>query len=89
MREFCHTSEVTQTPSNVSPPNPPEAPAATGTTPIAAPQSAIESTADALVSTPSEQATEQAVVPEIGGRRDGTDPTRFGDWEKGGRCIDF
>ena len=32
-----------------------------------------------------------AAVPvrEIGGRRDGTEPTRFGDWEKGGRCIDF
>jgi hypothetical protein len=28
-------------------------------------------------------------VPEIGGRKDGTDPTRFGDWEKHGRCIDF
>jgi len=25
---------------------------------------------------------------EIGGR-EGPDPTRFGDWEKGGRCIDF
>jgi hypothetical protein len=25
---------------------------------------------------------------EIGGR-DGPEPTRFGDWEKGGRCIDF
>jgi shikimate dehydrogenase len=30
-----------------------------------------------------------APVPEIGGRKDGTDPTRFGDWEKNGRCIDF
>jgi hypothetical protein len=30
-----------------------------------------------------------AVVPEIGGRKDGTDPTRYGDWEKHGRCIDF
>ena len=33
-----------------------------------------------------------AVAPapsrEIGGR-DGPEPTRFGDWEKGGRCIDF
>jgi len=29
------------------------------------------------------------VVPEIGGRKDGTDPTRYGDWEKQGRCIDF
>jgi hypothetical protein len=25
---------------------------------------------------------------EVGGR-DGPDPTRFGDWEKNGRCIDF
>lgn len=26
---------------------------------------------------------------EIGGRKSGPDPTRYGDWEKGGRCIDF
>ena len=26
---------------------------------------------------------------EIGGRKDGLDPTRYGDWEKAGRCIDF
>jgi hypothetical protein len=25
---------------------------------------------------------------EVGGR-DGPEPTRFGDWEKAGRCIDF
>lgn len=25
---------------------------------------------------------------EIGGR-EGPDPTRYGDWEKSGRCIDF
>ena len=25
---------------------------------------------------------------EIGGRK-GPDPTRYGDWEKKGRCIDF
>lgn len=25
---------------------------------------------------------------EIGGR-DGPEPTRYGDWEKDGRCIDF
>lgn len=29
------------------------------------------------------------VVPEIGGRTDGPDPTRYGDWELKGRCIDF
>jgi len=26
--------------------------------------------------------------PELGGRA-GPEPTRFGDWEKNGRCIDF
>ncbi len=25
---------------------------------------------------------------EIGGRG-GLDPTRYGDWEKGGKCVDF
>jgi len=25
---------------------------------------------------------------EVGGRK-GKDPTRYGDWEKNGRCIDF
>jgi hypothetical protein len=29
-----------------------------------------------------------APAVELGGR-DGPDPTRFGDWEKAGRCIDF
>ncbi len=26
--------------------------------------------------------------PEVGGRQ-GSDPTRYGDWELRGRCIDF
>lgn len=30
----------------------------------------------------------EALPKEIGGR-DGPEPTRFGDWEKNGRCIDF
>lgn len=29
-----------------------------------------------------------ACAVEIGGR-DGPEPTRYGDWEKNGRCIDF
>lgn len=29
-----------------------------------------------------------APAVEIGGR-DGPEPTRYGDWEKNGRCIDF
>ena len=27
-------------------------------------------------------------VEEIGGRK-GPEPTRYGDWEKNGRCMDF
>ena len=38
---------------------------------------------DALAAT---KAPSQPV--EIGGRN-GPEPTRFGDWEKNGRCIDF
>ena len=30
----------------------------------------------------------QGAPKEIGGRK-GPDPTRYGDWEKNGRCIDF
>ena len=29
------------------------------------------------------------IAKEIDGRKDGLDPTRYGDWEKGGRAIDF
>lgn len=29
-----------------------------------------------------------APAPEVGGRG-GPEPTRYGDWEKNGRCIDF
>ena len=31
---------------------------------------------------------EPAPPGEIGGRK-GPEPTRYQDWEKGGRCIDF
>ena len=39
---------------------------------------------------PSEAGAEtNAKLPtEIGGRK-GPEPTRYGDWEKNGRCIDF
>ena len=33
--------------------------------------------------------TDDALPKEIGGRKSGLDPTRYGDWEKNGRCIDF
>jgi hypothetical protein len=38
---------------------------------------------------PADADTDAAIPPaEIGGR-DGPEPTRFGDWELRGRCIDF
>ena len=27
--------------------------------------------------------------PKVWGGREGPEPTRYGDWEKNGRCIDF
>jgi hypothetical protein len=37
---------------------------------------------------PEGEATANKESGEIGGRG-GPDPTRYGDWEKNGRCIDF
>jgi hypothetical protein len=37
---------------------------------------------------PAAEPTVPARPREIGGR-DGPEPTRYGDWEKAGRCIDF
>ncbi|MFO7306478.1 MAG: DUF1674 domain-containing protein [Gammaproteobacteria bacterium] len=39
-------------------------------------------------SSPAARKPQPAMPREIGGR-DGPDPTRYGDWEKAGRCIDF
>lgn len=36
----------------------------------------------------SSQAPEQLKPEETGGPK-GPEPTRYGDWEKNGRCIDF
>jgi len=35
---------------------------------------------------PAQRRTE---VPREHGGRGGLDPTRYGDWEKNGRCVDF
>lgn len=58
--------------------NPPPAPAPVSTGEVQ------ESTEPAAAGTPPD-----APEREFGGRKDGTEPTRFGDWEKNGRCIDF
>ena len=47
----------------------------------------VEDTEKDVVEEP-EKPTEPELPKEIGGRK-GPDPTRYGDWEKAGRCIDF
>ena len=37
---------------------------------------------------PSSERMVRELPNEIGGRK-GPEPTRYGDWEKNGRCIDF
>ncbi len=37
---------------------------------------------------PTMPAKPQAEIPESGGRG-GLDPSRFGDWEIAGKCVDF
>jgi hypothetical protein len=34
-------------------------------------------------------ATDPDLPPELGGRREGLEPVRYGDWEKKGLAIDF
>jgi len=40
-------------------------------------------------SRPDDNPPEQVEQPKEIGGRGGLDPTRYGDWEKAGRCIDF
>ena len=52
------------------------------------PTSNDESTGSEPDESGNEEAPPEVRPKEIGGRK-GPDPTRYGDWEKGGRCIDF
>jgi len=72
-------------PHSVFPPAAPEPAPATTLAPAGG------SLADRSVAAPVHPATDPNVSPrprEIGGPS-GPEPTRFGDWEKKGRCIDF
>ncbi|WP_439655176.1 DUF1674 domain-containing protein [Thermomonas alba] len=59
-----------------------QSPAPPASTPVA-PEPATE----AVAAAPKHPAERPDRI-EIGGRG-GLDPTRYGDWEKNGRCIDF
>lgn len=49
---------------------------------------AADSAAPATAPTSSGESSDNAPPRELGGRK-GPEPTRYGDWEKKGRCIDF
>lgn len=51
--------------------------------------SSVEQTKQQDDQTPEVPAEKPTAPAEIGGRKNGLDPTRYGDWEKNGRCIDF
>lgn len=57
-------------------------------TEVSSDDSAGEAAVDATSVIDSRARTDAALPPEIGGRK-GPEPTRYGDWEKNGRCIDF
>lgn len=63
----------------------PDAPAP-GETPQDAPQGMVEGDPKAQMQ---DDAPQAQVAPKETGGREGLDPTRYGDWEKAGRCIDF
>jgi hypothetical protein len=56
------------------------------------PESASSSTPSSTDSPPADGAPASNTpdpAPRENGGRGGLDPTRYGDWEKNGRCIDF
>lgn len=52
------------------------------------PEKSLKKNSIEAVETRDEAESPAAPAREIGGR-DGPEPTRYGDWEKNGRCIDF
>ena len=55
--------------------------------PVSTPKSA-QNTADTPPETTPDGAANAAKKTELGGPK-GLEPTRFGDWERDGRCVDF
>ncbi|MEO6081091.1 MAG: succinate dehydrogenase assembly factor 4 [Steroidobacteraceae bacterium] len=53
-------------------------------------QSLAESTGavDSPTPAPASESASPVPLPEVGGPA-GPEPTRYGDWERRGRCIDF
>ena len=49
---------------------------------------AVSGPAKAELGAAAEAKAAKKPVPEIGGP-EGPEPTRYGDWERNGRCVDF
>ena len=81
-----HIGDMTQTPEKPSTAAAADAPVTDAEAAKPAPNADTPDTA-----APDTAATEtgaKKAPKEIGGR-EGPDPTRYGDWEKAGRCVDF
>lgn len=55
---------------------------------VPVPADAQDRERDGRAQPPVDDAGAPALPREIGGR-EGPEPTRYGDWEKNGRCVDF
>lgn len=53
------------------------------------PEAAKRALAEAEERRQTAKAEAQALPKELGGRREGLEPVRYGDWEKKGLAIDF
>ena len=53
------------------------------------PEDKVEKPEPASDAEANDTSSDQATRPKEIGGRGGLDPTRYGDWEKAGRCIDF
>jgi hypothetical protein len=56
--------------------------------PVVTPIAPVPDTGSPKPPTGADQARPVSPEPEFGGPP-GPEPTRYGDWERGGRCIDF
>ena len=86
-----HIGDMTQTPEKPSTTAAADAPVTDAEAAKPAPNADTPDTAAPDTAATDTAATEtgaKKAPKEIGGR-EGPDPTRYGDWEKAGRCVDF
>ena len=60
-----------------------------GHSPQEAPQENVTDVPAGAEQTPAPAGSKTEQAPREWGGREGLEPTRYGDWEKNGRCIDF